>query len=484
MFNFKKRIILKILIQLVVVVTSLSCASGNSGANPKLVYDPYGMSNYAKRLKDRMVNLTEKEGNPNKEIAGANNHAKLFEAIMGLIGKNGAYVPQKATSYLANMIVMNANEANSVKKEVYGKVGDNVANGMWGEVRGIDSKLGVFSGEGYGVLGGYKFELDNGVDINPFIRWDRTSMSQEVEGERNIGIEKSVGIGIVGKVERDRTYGKIGVMYSRGEVETERKEMKGGKENEAKGKTEIGTWLLGVEGGYNWWIVKEEVGRGIKIEPHIGATLISINRGANEEVGGANALNVREMNMDRVIGDIGVGIEGKVNRKLKLKGGVGADIVLVGGEGEVLGRGDSESGYYGQEDARGVKYYGTYGAPVESKSIGEGRIRIGGNVGGDYRVTKDVKVGANISIEKGIDGSYREIKGNMGIGVKIGTGRGAKAEGRALKRVVERLAIKAGEEVEDKKEDARSMVKKKSKEMEKKKKELIKKANAKRAKSM
>jgi hypothetical protein len=481
MFNFKKGIILKVFIQIVIVVTSLS---GASGASMRLGYDPDGMNSYAKRLKGRMIYLTEMDGELNKGIKGIKNHAELFEVIMGLMGENGAYVPQKATSYLSNIVVMNANEANSVKKEVYDKVGDSVPNGVWAEVRGVDSKLGAFSGEGYGVTGGYKIELDNGVDINPFMRWERTSMRQEGEGERNMGIEKSIGIGMVGKIERDRTYGKIGVMYSRGEVETGRKEIKGGKEDEARGEVGIGTWLLGIEGGYNWWIVKEDVGRGIKIEPHIGATLISVNRDRSEEVGGDNALKIRETNMDRVIGDVGVGIEGQVNRKLNMKAGVGAEVVLVGGEGEVLGRGDSESGYYGEGDERGLKYYGTYGAPVKSKSIGEGKIRVGGKVGADYRVSKDVKVGANVSVEKGIDGDYREIKGNMGIGVKIGTGRGVKGEGRALKRTIDRLALKAGEEVEEKKEETRSMIKKKSKDMERKKKELIKKVKETRGKSM
>jgi hypothetical protein len=481
MFNFKKGITVKILIQIAVVVTSLSVARG---ASMRLEYDPYGMSSYAKGLKDRMVDFTRMDGEENKEIRGADTHGKLFKVIMGLIGENGAYVPQKVTSYLGNIVVMNANEANSVKKEVYEKVGSRVSNGVWAEVRGVDSKLGAFSGEGYGVLGGYKFELDEGVDINPFISWDMMRMMEEGEWERNIGIEKSVGIGIVGKIERDRTYGKIGVMYSRGEVDRGRRDKRVGKENEARGKGEIERWLLGIEGGYNWWIVKEDVGRGIKIEPHVGATLISINEGRSEEVGGDNALKIRETNMDRVIGDIGVGIEGKINRKINMKAGVGAEVVLVGGEVEVLGIGDSDSGYYGEGDERGVKYYGTYGAPVKSKNIKEGIVRVGGKVGADYRVSKDVKIGANISVERGIDGDYREIKGDMGIGLKIGTGRGAKAEGRALKRTMDRLALKAGEEVEEKKEETRNMIKKKSKDMESKKKELIKKLKETREKSM
>ena len=266
--------------------------------------------------------------------------------------------------------------------------------------------------------------------------------------------------------------------------ETLRKDSKGGTDNEAKGKGKIDTWLLGVESGYTWWVVKEDVGKGLKIEPHVGATLISTNKDSYEEEGGKNALKVKETKMDRVIGDIGLGVEGKVNRNFNWKAGVEADIVIGGDKAEVLGRGDSGTGYYGKTDERGTDYYDTYGAPVESKSIKEGSVRVGGNVGADYRITKNTKVGANLSVEKGIDGNYREVRGNVGLGVKIGTGRGAKAEGRELRSVVKRLTLRAAEEVEDKKDETRSMLKKKNKEMENKKKELIKKLNEEREKSM
>jgi hypothetical protein len=467
-FNFKRRIIF----------ISLAMIFGIMGSE---AVDVYAMTKDVKRVKDKMEKFSEKDQELKGKLKGTTSNGEVFEVIMDMVGKNGVYVPQEGTSYLANMLVMQANGSNSIKKEVYDKVGDRVSNGVWGVGSISESKLGGFNADGYGVLGGYKVELDNGVDISPFVSGEEVYMNQKGVEEQDKGIVKNMGIGIVEEINRDRTFAKVALMYRKGAVKTERKAVKEGKEEIARGKTDIDTWVLGVQGGYNWWLVREGVEKGIKIGPRIGMTLISINKDMYVEEGGENALKVRENKMDRVIGDIGVGIEGKVNRKLEWKAAIEGEIVMVGEEEEVLARGGVNE-YYGDKDKRGTKYYGTYGAPVESKNIKEGQIRIGGNIGADYRVSKGVKVEANISVEQG--SNYSEVRGNVGVGMKIGTGRGVQAEARVLKRTKERLELRAREEMEEKKDEVRSMIKSKNKEMESKKKELTKKIKGSKSQSM
>jgi hypothetical protein len=147
---------------------------------------------------------------------------------------------------------------------------------------------------------------------------------------------------------------------------------------------------------------------------------------------------------------------------------------MIGINEEVSARGRVND-YYGHTDKRGTKYYAPYGAPVESKNIEEGQVRVVGNIGADYRVSKLAKLGAHVSLEKGVDGNYSEVKGSVVLDVKIGVGRGLEAAGRELRRTKERLELRAQEEIEDKKDDVRSALKGKKKEMGKKNKELMRK---------
>jgi hypothetical protein len=372
---------------------------------------------------------------------------------------------------------MQANDANSVKKDVYEKVGDRVANGLWTQARITEKKLGneteKFASEGRGALAGYKVELDNGVDISPFVRWDKVDMSQEGKGETDKGAVNNFGMGVVEKLNSDKMFIKFALMYTRASVGTEREE----KGLTASGKSKVGTGLFGVQTGSNWWVVKEGVGQGLKVAPHIGATVINVNRDRYKETGDKNALEIQKSNMNRVSLDLGLGVEGKVNRKLSWNAGIGADIILRGSKQEVFAKGEA-SDFYGDSDLIGTKYVNE--VPVVSKNIEEGKVRIGGNIGADYRMNKDVKVGVNIGVEKG--SNYSEVKGNIGLGMKIGKGRDVKAELKAMGRAKERMLLKAKEGVADKKEvieDAFNSKKKKliqnNKKLVKKKEELIKK---------
>jgi hypothetical protein len=140
---------------------------------------------------------------------------------------------------------------------------------------------------------------------------------------------------------------------------------------------------------------------------------------------------------------------------------------MIGINEEVSARGRVND-YYGHTDKRGTKYYAPYGAPAESKNIEEGQVRVVGNIGADYRVSKLAKLGANVSLEKGVDGNYSEVKGNVGLGVKIGAGRGLEAAGRELRRTKERLELRAQEEMEDKKDGMNKKMKRNIKESKKK----------------
>jgi hypothetical protein len=398
----------------------------------------------------------------------------LFEDIISSLGTKGIYVPKQEKSYIANTIAMQANDANSVKKDVYEKVGDRVANGLWTQAKITEKRLEneteKFASQGRGALAGYKFELDNGVDLSPFVRWDKVDMNQEGKGEIDRGVVNNFGVGFVEELNSDKTFIKIAAMYTRGVIGTERKE----KGSTVSGETSVGTSLLGVKTGSNLWLLEEGIGQGLKMAPYIGATVINVNRDGYNETGDKNALEIQKSNMNRISLDLGLGVEGKVNRKLSWNAGIGADIIIRGSKQEVFAKGEA-SDFYGDSDLIGTKYVNE--VPIVSKNIEEGKVRIGGNIGADYKLNKDVKVEANIGVEKG--SNYGEVKGNIGLGMKIGKGRDVKAELRAMGRAKERMLLKAKEGVADKKESIGNTFKKKLKENKKKlvknKKELIKK---------
>jgi hypothetical protein len=268
-------------------------------------------------------------------------------------------------------------------------------------------------------------------------------------------------------------------MYTRGGIDTLRKEMKEGKEQLAEGKTKANTMVLGVQVGPNLWVVKKGVGTGINIKPRVGATVLNFTRDEYKESGGENRLEVSKNDLTRIVAEMGLGAEGKINRKINWNAELMIDTTLRGYKNQVSAKGLA-NGFYGNSDLLDNEYTNEFGVPVESNNIEEGRVKIGGGVGLDYTVAKDVKIGANISGEKG--SNYSEVKGNMNLNLKIGKVRGVKAEIKALKRAKERILLQAQDKIEDKKDDIRSAVKKKKerikgkkKEMEMHKKELVKK---------
>ena len=79
---------------------------------------------------------------------------------------------------------------------------------------------------------------------------------------------------MVEKVNTDKVFLKFALAYTRAKIGTEREE----KGSTARGEAKVGTGLFGVQAGSNWWLVQEGVGKGLKISPHIGSTVINVNR--------------------------------------------------------------------------------------------------------------------------------------------------------------------------------------------------------------
>jgi hypothetical protein len=363
---------------------------------------------------------------------------------------------------------MQANDADSLKKDVFEKVGDSTANGIWTQAKISKKKLGndteKFASEERGAVAGYKSELDNGIDISPFVIWDNVSMNQRGKGEADKGEIRNFGIGMVEKVNTDKLSLKFALAYTIAKIGTEREE----KGSTAHGEAKVGTGLFGVQAESNWWLVQEGVGKGLKVSPHIGSTVINVNRDSYKETGGKNALEVQSSNMNRVTLDLGLGIEGKVNRKLSWNAGIGADIMLRGSNQDVFAKGEVNDS---KHDLIGTEYGNE--VPVVSRNIEEGKVWVGGNIGADYKLGKNIKLGANIGVEKG--SNYSEVKGNLGVGMKIGTGRDRKAEFRTMERAKERMVLKAKEVTADRKEDIENTFKSKKKKLRKKNEELVKK---------
>jgi len=336
---------------------------------------------------------------------------KEYEYLVGELGARGVYVAREIGTFPCNIIVEQSNDSNRVKKEMFGKVSRDMAQGMWGELRGSEKELRdskeSYKSEEVGAITGYTMELNDGLTICPFIRADKNYMKQRGKREEDSGEVNNVGLGLVVSLERDEFYIKTALTGARGAFETSRIEGCGGK---ARADFSLLTGLFGIEAGYF-----VPVNKKITVTPRLGLTVTIINREKYTERGGANALRMEAISMSRSIIELGVTMTGEVNSRLCWNVGIGCDILLSGMKERAIGHGQRE--LYGNTDEIGVAYVGEDDVLLVSNNIEQGRVTGVGDLGLKYAASKYIDVTAGIRVERGKN--YQDCCGRVGMKYKF-----------------------------------------------------------------
>jgi hypothetical protein len=382
----------------------------------------------------------------------------LFDSIINGLGEKGIYIPKEGSSFNANVVAMQANSANRKKREILNDILNKDENKANIQVEIINNKLSN-SNEEYRSMGdevsaGYNYEIETGVNLEPFVFYNNTSIDQTGKGETDKGKVNNIGFGVAEKVTAGNAFINFVLMYTRAEIMMEREE--GG--SKAKGKTEVDTGLLAVGLGSTVEAVK-----GVEVTPHIGMTITNTQSGRYKEKGDKNALDVKESEKNKINVDLGLGFTGELNKKLSWTARAGAEINLRGSKQELSAKGDSA--FYGKRDMIGTEYKGE--VPIRSKNIEEGKFLLEGGAGVAYNLNRNLTLNTEVAGVKG--DNFSEVRGRVGLDMKVGKGKDRKAEFKAMEKAKERMLLIAKEGTEDKKENIENELRKKKEKLAKKK---------------
>jgi outer membrane autotransporter protein len=350
--------------------------------------------------------------------------------------------------FISDIVVMEANKLNETKKEAIEKMKGEEVEGIWGSIRGNKKEVGDYKEEGLGALVGYTREVNEGVRIMPILNVSKEDMRESTKKERGVGERETLGLGLATGVEINEMSIKAILMGERGEVKTSRIERNTeGKDCKATGELKTIGATFGVGADY-----RIRMNKKIDVIPTVGFTAVSIKRDKYEEKGEENAVRMGTMNLARNIVNTGVNVEVK-DKKYKLRAGLGVDVIVNGERGKARGYGNTS--FYGEKDPAGLDYAEGNKVKVESESTEQGKVIGTGNIGIEYDVSRRVKVGIEVSMEKGKNSESvsGKVNGKYDLGRKRHYGRRLRvAKNNVIKALRERKEY-AREELEKKKEE-------------------------------
>jgi hypothetical protein len=347
---------------------------------------------------------------------------KRDEELSQLVKLLGELKTGEIGSFISNIVVTQAKD--TAVKDIRTKVsGNDAQSGLWSYASAGNKKLNDekedFSGNSYGGIIGYNMHMGNRVTFVPFIRMNRTDVSQKGINESDQGSIDKIGLGMGFWLESNGFFMDSVMLGNRDKYNTSRTEIE--EENnrtyETNGKFEGSSGVFETEIGYVIPLKK-----GLKVIPYVGFNVAYVHRENYKENGDESVVvEMDQMTYTRSSIESGISVTGDIRKKLSWNMRAGINCVVNGISGKAQGR-----RAFNVLDADVIQ-------EVISKNIQDGRVAFEGEANIVLQLNRNINTSIGASVEK-FEHSHN-ISGNIGLAVKIGRKKNFKSEIKTLKEV-------------------------------------------------